>query len=66
MEMHKFILKEPIKVTKEQLDIMTTILELWVITTDNEGRISELEHSNLFVISTAMDELCCDINNYEL
>lgn len=65
MEMHKFTLKKPIKVTREQLDTITTILDLWVITTDNEGRVAELEHSNLFVISTALDELCCDVNNYE-
>ena len=68
--MNKIRLKEPIKVTKEQLTELSTMLEVTeyrdnlfktlskgIITTDSEWQVTELESEGLFELSTWVDFL---------
>ena len=68
--MNKTILNPPIKVTKEELKELWTILEIseykdnkfvtkdkWIITTDSERRVTEIESKGLFELSGWIDFL---------
>mgnify|MGYP007037679780 CR=1 FL=1 len=68
--MNKTILNPPIKVTKEELKELWTILEIseykdnkfvtkdkWIITTDSEWRVTEIESKGLFELSGWIDFL---------
>lgn len=62
---HKFTLADPMPIVKEQLDVLLDILDGWVIETDSIWRVVQLEHSNLYVISSAIDELyASNINTF--